>query len=729
MLKPEPMTRCLIIASKEDARPVIEALHGAGIAHLNDFSPSNTSDGLRIGRPLPEGSGASARLVRLRAVARALGIEPASGPAAPAGAAPADLDATLARLEADVAALTGARDTAQTKAAELRERRERLQLLQGLPLRLEDYKGYTALTPFVGRVRDPIDARAAFGDEHFLFTDADKNVIALFVPADKAPRAQELLSGASFVEIEVPDGTGSVSDDLSRVDRELNALDQKVRDVDQELHALGDKNAPFVRQSEAALATEVEKAEAPLHFGHTEYAFVADVWVPSNEVDDLRKALDAGAGASYHMETVAAEPHGHGHGHDDGHAHADQTAHSPGLAHAAKNVDEAEATRGKAKPVTPPVKYANGAFARPYETFTDMFSRPKYDEIDPTFVVALAFPLFFGLMIGDWGFGILMMLIGGVIVWKLGHLGDAAKSLGVAILAAGLVATATGWFVFSDGFGIPNGVTHLLFDEVQADIGAAAQVTCADVLHHEATWDCLLKGGDHVPVPHDHLISKINNVPDFLAVSLIAAFFHLLIGYLFGVINESHHSIRHAAAKVGWMFALVGLFSIIMSQIANIEGARVAGWLLDSVYAPLGMATGTAVLAVGGILTGIGVVILMISEEGILRYLAPIESLGLLSNIISYSRLAGVAVAKGAMIFAFNSLFLVGMIIGGDGNVFLMIFGIIGLVVCQLLVLGLGILSSGIQGIRLQYVEFFLKFYKGGGTPYAPFGRKKQVNN
>ncbi|HWG91845.1 MAG TPA: V-type ATP synthase subunit I [Candidatus Thermoplasmatota archaeon] len=709
MLKPEPMTRCVIVAPKDQQRPIIEALHGAGIAHINDYHPSG-ANGLKIGRPLPEGSAASERLVRLRAVSRVLGVVDANGNLT--ATAPANLDGTLAEIETEVDRLATTRDEAREAASLLRERRARLEPLQGLPLRLEDYKGYSSLSALVGRVKAAPNLRSAVGDEHALFTSQDGATIAAFVPAAKRDKALEALASSGFTELEVPEGTGDVNQEISRIDSELTGHERRATDAEASLKRLGETHAAFLTQAETYLATEVEKAEAPLHFAHTDYTFMADVWVPTAEKQTLVQVLDRAVGNSYHLEVLSD---GHGH-HDHGHGHAEAAATTPGLTQAGDHLEHQKEDKG----ATPPTKFKNRGYVKPFEAFVDMFSRPKYDEIDPTAIVAIAFPIFFGIMIGDWGFGLIMILLGALLLTKMRHLGDTVKSLGIAILAAGIVAAGTGWFVFGDGFGIPNSVTPTLMADVAADLPAGATVTCGDVLHHEPTWNCLFADGSYAPEAHPHLIGKITDVPDFIAVSLIAAFFHLFLGYLFGAMNEAHHSKRHMMAKIGWMFVLVGLFGIIFSQLQNLEGSRTAPWLWKTIYEPLPIDG----LALSGILAGLGVLMLMAFEEGVLRFLAPIESLGLLSNIMSYSRLAGVAVAKGAMIFAFNSIFLTGMIIGSHGNPVLIFFGALGLVICQLLVLGLGILSSGIQGIRLQYVEFFLKFYKGGGVPYAPFGRK-----
>ena len=115
----------------------------------------------------------------------------------------------------------------------------------------------------------------------------------------------------------------------------------------------------------------------------------------------------------------------------------------------------------------------------------------------------------------------------------------------------------------------------------------------------------------------------------------------------------------------------------------------------------------------------IGLLIVLVSIGG----LGLIEMLEIAGHLMSYTRLAAIGVAKGALAFAFNVIGI-GLIL--NGNIIIGILGVVVLVILQLLVLALGSLSSGIQALRLHYVEFFMKFYKGGGKKFEPFGYKRR---
>ncbi len=102
---------------------------------------------------------------------------------------------------------------------------------------------------------------------------------------------------------------------------------------------------------------------------------------------------------------------------------------------------------------------------------------------------------------------------------------------------------------------------------------------------------------------------------------------------------------------------------------------------------------------------------------------AILEVASLLANMISYTRLAGIAVAKAAIAESLNNAIFHGLIF--DQGILIVAFGFFLLLGSQLIVLLLGGLSSGIQALRLNYVEFFMKFFHGNGVPFKPFGAPK----
>jgi V/A-type H+-transporting ATPase subunit I len=180
-------------------------------------------------------------------------------------------------------------------------------------------------------------------------------------------------------------------------------------------------------------------------------------------------------------------------------------------------------------------------------------------------------------------------------------------------------------------------------------------------------------------------------------------------------------------AKLGWFALMIGFLAQILYMAGPVFGPGKGNGIANATFAALHFPTTTIpiigvpfhVMLLGGMV--LAAILLAIGEGPI----TVLELPTMLSNLMSYTRLAGLAIAKGAMAAAFTSLTLVAMVMQG-GSVVLLIIGLVLFVITQLFVFVLGVFSSAIQAIRLNYVEFFNKFYQGGGVPFVPFGRKRK---
>src|SRR5581483_6083002 len=694
MLKPEAMERVLIVAAKAQQPRVIETLHGLRAAHFVDFTESKSADlaEFRLGRPLPEAGPASERLVRVRALLRHLSLEgKLPDRALPVRDVEARLDSQLDQIEAAVSRAHEGRESLRTALQESRELETKLQPLASLPLRLEDYRGYDTLTVFVGRAEEGFEMEVVRAAPDSQVVRGEGSVFALFVPSAQASAVQEILYRHGFAEVEVPAGTGAPAERLASLESERAALAQRLAQADAELARLAAEHKDFLLAAEEHLAILVEKAEAPLSFGSTENAFVVDAGVPASARAKVEQAAMQATGGHDHFADLAVEADHHGHGHHD--AGADAMTDAPA-----------------APPESvPPTKYKNARAFRPFEGFTNLFSTPRYDEADPTAILALFFPLFFGFMIGDLGLGIVMALLGWLMVTKLKRV-ELMKELGVAFIVAGVIAMVFGGVVFQDAFGIPLTHNDRMLEEAKIDVATA---TCGDVYDkvHEATWTCLMSASRQTSLaslPHlEPIIHKVNDVHTMLVISLVAAGIHLLIGLLIGIRNEMGHGAKHLAAKIGFLVLLIAFYPAVLALLSALPP-----------FLPAGQA-----YTIAGVGFVVGAIILGWAEgaAGVL------EIPSMLSNILSYLRLGAVAIAKGAMAVAFNNLTLVSIGLSAGAGIPLLIVAFLLFLVIQALLFVLGVLSAGIQAIRLNFVEFFTKFFKGGGQPFKPFGRERQV--
>jgi len=355
-----------------------------------------------------------------------------------------------------------------------------------------------------------------------------------------------------------------------------------------------------------------------------------------------------------------------------------------------------------------PVKLRNPRFVKPFELFTELMSTPLYREVDPTLFVFTVFPLFFGLMIGDLGYGACLMLAGLVMWRKLGKDSEGWRKLGLIVLAGGLFSALFGLLLFHDAFGLPF---HPVFDERGAPVLGGL------------SWETTI--GIYIPLGEAPM-EKLVDVKDLLAISVLAAWIHMSVGLIIGFRNELSHGRKHAATKVFWLVILFGLFAQILFMAKGSPLRDTLFMTFCSSFAGMVIpfsGLNLSIVALSLILVGVAGFFALHGKGALMELM---EILSLLANVISYTRIAAIGVAKGAMALAFNYIVVTYLFAGG--NILLIIAGAFVLVLLQLLVFALGSLSAGIQALRLNYVEFFLKFYTGGGVSFEPLGYKRKYS-
>jgi V/A-type H+-transporting ATPase subunit I len=175
---------------------------------------------------------------------------------------------------------------------------------------------------------------------------------------------------------------------------------------------------------------------------------------------------------------------------------------------------------------------------------------------------------------------------------------------------------------------------------------------------------------------------------------------HIVLGLCLGVwAGLRRHSYHTVIEKVAMLVALAAIFLLV---------AILADYLPESFFTP----------AIALLVVGVAMLIYSLGKLGLL--LGPLELLGTVGNILSYLRIAAIGLSSVYLAQVANEL------AGLAGNL------LIGLIIAGLfhaLNLVLGTFSPTIQSLRLHYVEFFSKFYEGGGQPFRPFQRSQVTSN
>ena len=659
MLRPEEMTRVVVVGSIDSLDATIECLYELGVLHLIDFTKQDAE--FKIGQPLPKASDASQKLLKLRSMIRTLEIEDHKpGRKLIVGDINKKLEQALVTLDLNTGSKAETRQRIQSLIREKEGEIRALAPFRGFGILVEDFEGYDNISCFAGTCRtDPSSAIQSSVKDVEIFKEPRKSdvVVAVFARNEDKAAVAKILTDYNFQEIKLPKLKGKADEIISSNLAQIKDLESDLKRIEGDIESIRKQFADFIVSSEEHLAIEVLKAETPLRIATSANSFLIDGWIPDSKVEDIRVGLDALCCGLAFVERVSPE-----------------------------------------KEEEPPVKLKNPKPVRPFEFFINLVSTPKYEEIDPTLVLFITFPLFFGFMVGDVGFGLGLAALGAVMRLKLKGHPDLYK-LGAIVLVGGLLASIFGLFVFAEAFGVP------FHPPAQAP--------------DEHSWEAVAN------IPIHPLIDKMHDTKEMLAISFLVGWLHLTLGLVFGFVNNYHHSKKHAIAKIAWMVILLGLFEEIMVVAGNATvtskfvNSTIFSVLPDSTMMLAGIKLSMPALVF--ILLGVGTLPV---TEGLL---ALTEVVGMFSNLVSYARIAALAVGKGAMALAFNSMLF--PLIFESGNIGVAIAGALALFVTQMFfVFFLGALSAGIQAIRLNYVEFFLKFFEGGGTDFAPLSYERKYS-
>jgi len=742
MLRPERMSKVSVTGSKRVMDDVVEAVHDCNLLHVTEYDGS--WEGFEPGNPIDGADDASEKLVTVRSIESILDIDDED--AGPRRIVTDDaLDEELEAVRERVNELEDRRDEIRTELGTVEEKISAAEPFATLGIDLDLLSGYDTLDVVVGEGKREAVERAVVDadgiDAVELFGEGD--VVAIVAkPAETADEdvLTDALVGVDFTALEVPDAEGSPEEYVADLEHRQQQLESRLRTVQDELDEVKLDAAGFLLAAEEKLAIDVQKREAPLSFATTDNAFVAEGWIPTEEYTDFAATITDAVGDHVEVEELeraSFTAHGEEAVREEVPAGVDEGAA------ATDGGDDGVRADGGSNVVmrddSPPVIPDNPGVVKPFEILTEAVSRPKYDEFDPTVVLFLTFPAFFGFMIGDLGYGALYTLIGYYLYSQFDS--DAFKSMGGVTIFAGLFTMLFG-ILYGEIFGL-----HLISTYF---------------------WEGAL-GMAHPPMEKGLSPAGQSYALTWLVVSILVGILHLNVGYVFDFIgNLEHHDAKHALYESGsWLLMLNGLWIAILSpdvisatpdfMFTIFDGSGAAPEGAEAIHATyaLGFNGFPQVIGILGLAAfALGLVLLVVGEP-----VEAIEFLNVLVNALSYTRIAAVLLAKAGMAFTVNLLFF-GVYVTGEGSEAAFHFGlghmphvgdmahghevteimfgglvhsgpamlIVGLLVLVLghaLVLALGVTSAGLQAVRLEYVEFFGKFYGGGGKEYEPFGYER----
>ncbi len=344
----------------------------------------------------------------------------------------------------------------------------------------------------------------------------------------------------------------------------------------------------------------------------------------------------------------------------------------------------------------PPTKLKNPKALRPFQVVVNLFATPRYREWDPTPIVAYSFATFFGLMIADVGYAIGLMLFARFLMGRLlgGSDSEGFKMFQRLIYISSGVALALG--LLSGNY---FGDIYVFFGFESLGLAAGVQ---------------------------QMLQSPLN----FIILAIFIGWVHVNIAHIAALTKAVREKNRGAVInKVGLLVIQFGAFWLLRA-LMSIDIPSVLDHIM--VFPTLPPAFYNA--AMYGTFAGVALIIFGAYKErgGIGALLGVFDITGILGDVMSYSRLAGVGLATFYLGQAFNILARVisgmiplsgvaGMVVGGILAVVIIILG-------HAINLLLGFLTGFVHSLRLCFVEFLIKFYQGGGIHYSPFRLRKRAS-
>lgn len=327
-----------------------------------------------------------------------------------------------------------------------------------------------------------------------------------------------------------------------------------------------------------------------------------------------------------------------------------------------------------------PIQLKNNPVTAPFTAITEMYAMPAYDTVDPNPLMAPFFILFFGFMMNDIGYGLLMVL-GTAIFLKKARPKGGMRNMMAMFFMCGISSVFWGCLTGS----LFGDFLSKLFDLT----GTAASVPG----YHDAAGSFIWFWKP--------LFTPINDTITVMIGSMILGVIQVFTGMAVSVEEKFRHgsALDAVTQEIAWWCILIG------------AALTIGGPMIPGAPAALGTA-GMVVLVVGVVLLPVGSIIRSKSPLGAITWIwdAYQGISGYFSDILSYLRLMALMMAGSIIASVFNTL----------GSVFGLAAFIIVAIIGNTLNLVLNLLGCYVHTMRLQCLEFFGRFYQDGGKPFRP---------
>ena len=441
--------------------------------------------------------------------------------------------------------------------------------------------------------------------------------------ASQAQPALDALKDLGWSRANLREWTGTAMENDKRIAGELDALAREREEIGKKLAGMGEARPTVQRLSDLAQvnANREESRSKLLNTGKT---FLLEGWVPAESWPELKQALD-----KYPCAVEISDP-----------------------------------TQEEYPQV--PVKLKNGPLTRPLNMVTEMYSLPAYGSLDPNPLMAPFFILFYGIMMADMGYGLLMFLIGSLVLWKKKPTGTMGHLCGLLVLC---------------------GISTFIMGAITGGFFGDFLTQLAKLINPDSTFA--------LPA----LFTPLEDTMMILVGAMCLGFVQILTGMAISFYKKLRDGQVMDAIweEVTWWVVFAGAALAILG-VTNLV-----------------LILGIVMVVAGPVVTGTGFGKITGIFGSLYNHIT-----GYFGDILSYSRLMALMLAGSVIAQVFNTLGAI------PGNIFIFILiSFVG----NALNFALNLLGCYVHDLRLQCLEYFGKFYQDGGKPFRPLDLNTKYYN
>jgi V/A-type H+-transporting ATPase subunit I len=630
-MKPVPMEKVRVIGSKDRADAIVSTLHDMKVIQLEEVS-QDVKSLMKQGTDLPDKNIIIDELNRFRGYENLLHPRPVQKKMKFTSRQEILKAASDIRIGEDLRIAYSSMEDIRSTLKEIDNRLEVLSYMANLDVDLS-YFNNNSISSFI--VNYPYNVTSP----DIITINAGRSTIVC-VPKEREKEFSQSLGSGESRPIFIMKMSGKPSELKKSLEERKEELSQKIKELESGVEELSDKYYDKVVSIREALEIEAKKIEAAMRMPSTSSIFVLEGWIPGHSFSRLKNKIEKVTEKECIVERINTEERG-------------------------------------------PTLLQNPKGFRLFESFIRFYSLPQDIEIDPTLIFAVVFPIFFGIMVGDFGFGIVILLMS---IWIIKRLNSNKKKVKLPKKLTnfiGSVFTPYQLQVLARAL-IPGGIAAIISGIVfNGFFGYSILPTQIGPFH--VTY--------YNPIDYT---SKILLMSGYFGVFMVS------FGLILGMLNEHYYGEKiHVWGKFGWLLFVWGIVAFGLSLIYGLNLN-----LATNIYADIDV----AVMA-------IGIILIVVAE----RVQGIIELPSIISHVLSYTRIMGILLASVILTSLINDFFFSTL-----SNPFMFILGVIILIFGQIFALLLAIVEGGIQGVRLLYVEFFSKFYHGNGRAFSPFGTNRK---